>query len=363
MNRSPLTFPRLLATAFALALALSACGEPPPRKAQKDYLLEIRSRPVPPAPPELDTETGFVSDALPIHHFTFLQHLRDWNPGSSQATPENPFADPVAEPPESQSEGTQGPIQQAIAALGIPFPEGTSASYDPEARALSVVQTPESMELIRDLVEESRRESAGPAPVSFRFEFYEVPALLALRLEQSAAAHADNTPEWETLQSLIGEDGIRLVNVATVQSVSGKRTKYEDGETYLYPDAFASEPEDGEGEPVVHFKERLVGTTIEMDPVGGTDDRTIDLNFALEFHTAPPEWVAGTAEREGDSQEGVPPRATLFHEKKLSTQLTLHDGAARLLASWTPTGRPEFGRFGHGETRILVFLVPNIQRE
>jgi len=311
-----LTLPRLFATVPALAIALSACGEPSSRKVQKDYPLEIRSRPEPPAPPEPDPETGLVSDAFPIPQYSFLQHLRSWVPDSSEARRADPFGfdNPFAEPSEIQPDGAPGPIQQALAGLGIPFPEGTSASYDPEAGALRLVQTPESMGLVRYLVDQSLRESTGPTSVSFRFEFYEVPALLALRLEQSAAAHLDDTPEWEALQSPLGEDGIRLVNAATVQSASGQRTKQEDGETYHYPDAFESEAEDGEGEPVVHFKERLVGTMIELDPVLGTDDRTIDLNLALEFHTAPPEWVAGT-DRQGDSHGGVPALASRFHLK------------------------------------------------
>jgi len=83
--------------------------------------------------------------------------------------------------------------------------------------------------------------------------------------------------------------------------------------------------------------------------------------LALEFHTAPPDSVA--TNREGDSEGGVHARATLFHAKKVTTQLILPDGGTRLIASWTPTGKPEFGQFGHGETRTLVFLAANIQRK
>jgi len=60
------------------------------------------------------------------------------------------------------------------------------------------------MGLIRGLVQESLSHNRDPASTAFRFEFYEVPALLALRIEQSASAHADDIPEWETLQSLLG---------------------------------------------------------------------------------------------------------------------------------------------------------------
>jgi len=136
------------------------------------------------------------------------------------------------------------------------------------------------------------------------------------------------------------------------------------GETYLYPVGYEAEPAEGkdgeEGTPAVRFEERLVGTTIEMDPVVGADDHTIDLNFVLEFDTAPPSWVATEAGPGRSDLGDLPRHATRIHAKKFSTQLTLHDGAVRLLASWTPTGKPEFAR---RDTRYLVFLAANIQRD
>jgi len=76
----------------------------------------------------------------------------------------------------------------------------------------------------------------------------------------------------------------------------------------------------------------------------------------LEFHTGPPGWAA-TATGAQAVEEGPPALTTRFHAKKLSTQLTLHNGATRLLASWTPTGKPEYSE---RDTRVLVFLVANL---
>jgi len=76
----------------------------------------------------------------------------------------------------------------------------------------------------------------------------------------------------------------------------------------------------------------------------------------LEFHTGPPGWAATATGTQG-VEEGPPALTTRFHAKKLSTQLTLHNGATRLLASWTPTGKPEFAE---RDTRVLVFLVANL---
>jgi len=348
--------------ALAAALGSSACSDPRSPAAQKDFDLEIRPRPESPAPPEPDPETGFVSEEFHVPLRVLFDLLRYWNPETKREPESDPFSDPFSDLLPDRSDA--GAVQQVLTALGIPFPAGTSAEYESRSHKLRVVQTPESMGLIRGLVEESLSHNRDRGSTAFRFEFYEVPALLALRIEQSASAHADNTPEWETLQSLLGENGIRLLNVALVQARSGERATYENGETYLYPVGYEAEPaegkDDGESASTLLFEERLVGTTIEIDPVVGADDHTIDLNFGLEFDTAPPSWVATEAGPRKTDHGDLPRHATRIHAKKLTTQLTLHDGAVRLLASWTPTGKPEFES---GDTRYLVFFAANIQRD
>jgi len=338
---------RLLAMLFAASVAGSSCGDRSPA------LSDLKIRPEEPSvvQPVADPATGFLTLTfeLPVHHA--LDLLESSNPDDpvvvSNKEPD-PFGSSPSPPPPS------GAVHQAFIAIGIPFPPGASATYDPDRGKLTVIQTPEAIGLIRHIL---TKYQETPASAAVRFEFYEVPALLSLRLEQSAAAHFDDTPEWDALQKLLDGDGARLLQIATLQTISGQRTKFEDGASFFHqtrvqnPEEAAKE----DGPELEFYEERLVGTILETDLVIGADNRTMDLNLALEYHSAPPEWVSATA---GPAASDSPP-AAVFHVKKLWTQISIRDGETRLLTSWTPTGRPEDTQ---GDRRILVFVSANLQR-
>lgn len=354
----------LLAIVFLAAFGCNACKKADSKSDQKDFPLTIRPE-QPSSKPELDPKTGFLNETFELPANKALDLLRSassvnsnapsaqgpdpfgsGNPKKSPAKAPDPFASPPVPSPIS------GPVHQAFTSIGIPFPPGTSASYDPERGKLTVVQTPEGIGLIRQILSPFREI---PDTAAIRFELYEVPALLALRLEQSAAAHFDDTPEWKALQDLLGEDGIRLIEIATLQSRSGERAKFEDGEVVVYRSGTTAEAKDGENETVDFFEQRLVGTIVETDLIIGSDNFTMNLNFALEYHSAPPEWIPTAS---GPGADDAPP-ATVFHMKKLITDITIHDGQTRLLTSWTPTGKPEHAE---SDSRILVFVSANLQR-
>lgn len=334
-------WPYFLAIGLISFFGCSACKDSKSRIDHANFELSIHRETVVGTKSEPHPETGYVSEQFDLPVNTLLGLLEAGAAGEREPPTENPFADPVTTP--------AGPIHEAFQAMGIPFPPGTSATYDADKKLLSVTQTPESMALIRHLTNESR---GIPNSAAIRFEFYEVPALLALRLEQSAAAHFDNTPEWKALQELLDNDDIRLLQVATIQSRSGERAKFENGETFVYRSGPRDDVADAKNEAINLFEERLVGTIIETDLVVGTDAHAMNLNFYLEYHSAPPEWI--TTADGTDS-----PTATVFHIKKLTTNFTIHDGQTRLLTSWTPTGKAENN---NGDRRILVFLAANLQR-
>lgn len=333
--------PFLLAIGVTSFFGYSACKDSKSRLDHANFELSIHRETVVGTKSEPHPETGFVSEQFDLSVNALLGLLHAGVAGDGEPPTANPFADPVTTP--------AGPIHEAFKAMGIPFPPGTSATYDADKKLLSVTQTPESMALIRHLTNESR---GIPNSAAIRFEFYEVPALLALRLEQSAAAHVDNTPEWKALQELLDNDDIRLLEVATIQSRSGERAKFENGETFVYRSGIKNDVADAESKAINLFEERLVGTIIETDLVIGTDAHTMNLNFQIEYHSAKPEWIP-TA----DGTDS--PAATVFHMKKLTTNFTIHDGQTRLLTSWTPTGKAENKK---ADRRILVFVVANLQR-
>lgn len=307
-----------------------------------------------------DPETGFLNETFTLPVANALSLLKAASIANSPLQKEHdadPFAasDPFKEKNahDESNRSSNEPLHQAFENLGIPFAAGTSATYDSKSGRLTVVQSPEAMGLIRQVLAGFREI---PRTAAVRFEFYEVPALLALRLEQSSAPHFDDTPEWEALQNLLSEDEVRLLDIATLQTRSGERSKFEDGESFIYQSGWQSKAADDDADIVPVFEDRFVGTMIEIEIVIGADGHTIDLNFMIEYHSAPPEFVATT--RDPEDLYSVP--ATVFHMKKLVTNFTLHDGEARLLTSWTPTGQPEYKK---GDRRILVFVTANLQRD
>jgi hypothetical protein len=352
----------LLALLLLAVFGANACKKADSKSDQKDFHLTIRPE-QPGSKPEPDPKTGFLNETFDLPASKSLELLKSATSATSNEPSDHgpdPFGSTTSSKPSAKAPDPfgpsppppSGPVHQAFAAIGIPFPPGTSASYDPENGKLTVVQTPEGVGLVRMILAPFQET---PNSAAIRFEFYEVPALLALHLEQSAAAHFNDTPEWEALQKLLGEDGIRLLEVATIQSKSGERAKFEDGETFFYPAGTQDKDKEEKSKAEIH-KERLVGTIIEADLVVGVDAYTMDLNFALEYHSAPPEWIASPENHAGDAS----PPATVFHMKTLTTQITIHDGQTRLLTSWTPTGKPEFA---DNDRRILVFVSANLQRE
>lgn len=355
--------PHLLAILLLAVFGTNACKKAGSNSDQNDFQLTIRPE-LQSSKPEPDPKTGFLSETFDLPASKALDLLKSATSATSNE-PSDHGPDPFGSPPSSKPAAKapdpfgpsppppSGPVHQAFAAIGIPFPPGTSASYDPENGKLTVVQTPEGVGLVRMILAPFQET---PNSAAIRFEFYEVPALLALRLEQSAAAHFNDTPEWEALQKLLGEEDIRLLEVATIQSRSGERAKFEDGETFFYPAGTQDKDEAEKIDAVEIHKERLVGTIIEADLVVGADAYTMDLNFALEYHSAPPEWISTS---NGPDSSDIPP-ATVFHVKQLTTNITIHDGQTHLLTSWTPTGKPEFA---DKDRRILVFVSANLQRE
>ena len=292
----------------------------------------------------IDPETGFQEVQFPLSPWSQF-----WSVLSEPAPPPDPFTSSTPTP-RAPKDLDPRPIFEHF---GIPFPEGTAAIYhhDGERDVLTITHHPGTIQEIKGIL----RPFLGlPSDVTLRFEFYEVPALLALRLEQSAAQHFDHTPEWKKLQNLIEESEIELLNTVTLQSRSGQRAKFEEGETVSYFAGYEKTESESKTEELLRpvFEERLVGTVIEIDPVSG-DEGIIDLNFSIEYHTAPAEFPEVSRARSASFEASMP----VFHEKRLLTSLGLRSGQKRLLASWTPTGKPEYEA---KDVRHLVFLHGSI---
>lgn len=204
------------------------------------------------------------------------------------------------------------------------------------------------MELVEAYLSFPRCHFTLQIPV--RVEIYELPSHLALELLESCAGQSDHTPERNAVRKLVAEGGAKLVAIPSVISRSGQRSKITG--TYEVPFLEQAENESKEGEekprrePVIGI--RPVGTILEVDPVLGADNWTIDLSLNLEHHTAPPEFFPVAKEVE------IP----IFHSKEITTQISLLKGSYVLVGTWKPTGKAEYEE---KDLTHLVFLTANVQ--
>jgi len=342
----------VLYAALALLLGLSACGRPTVEEEVSRWLsLEIERPEVvpaatePSAPPALDADGMLLATFFPIPR-TFISR------GLDSGHPQDPFA--------IVQEGVEAPrvttAREVLETAGIHFDSGAFACYFPASSALVVRQTPEEMELV-----EAYLMSLGPRrqPTVFtRIEIYELHEARAMHFLRSADGQPDHAPEHEAVGTLLRQGGARLVQSTRILSRSGQWSRHEDGYEVLYfvpPGSEDSEFGGPSSRRSGREVTRNVGTWLEIDPVIGVDNTTIDLNLTLEFHSADPTWhelPPGTAA--GSSTIGQYPRF-LRHTCKIRG--IFRSGETRLIASWRPEGEPPDR---DAETLLLVFLTPTI---
>lgn len=244
--------------------------------------------------------------------------------------------------------------REVLEAYGVVFGPGAGVFYDASGQ-LFVRNTPDQMDLVEAVLESLARGSEKQ--INVLVEIYQVPALVALKLEQSGSAEADHTPEREGVIRMIERGEASFVTSATLIARSGQRAYTEDVFERIYTDYREKDPEKKEGKTEPYFETRNIGTTLELDPVLGPDDKTIDLNFTLEHHSAPPTYRTLSARFAGsDHLYNIP--APEFHVKKITTQMTLLDGNIKMIGAWRPTGKPEFEA---NDLMQIAFLKADVQ--
>jgi hypothetical protein len=326
-----------------VALSIASCDRSD-RDASRWLDLEIERPEIVAIQPSVETDPvadaeGLVTRVLRVPPTFFVV------PRSSTA-PINPFADPEPSPRRIE------PPQKIFEKAGITFGPGAFAFGNPILGTLIVRQTPEQMELVDVYI--GWGCGCSESDLLARIEIYELPEILALPLIRGAAPHSDHKPEHSAVSTLLREGKANLIQSATLPVRSGQRARYEDGYelSYSIPESpvEAPEPETGSIESTGQGMPRRIGTWLDMDPVLGADEMTIDVRVNLEIHNGDPTWhIIPDVER--DSAPGkLHPR---FHLKTLALEAILQSGEPRLIGSWRPDREtPE----GHPTLYHLVFF-------
>ncbi|MCB1230855.1 MAG: hypothetical protein KDN19_11340 [Verrucomicrobiae bacterium] len=331
-----------MAALFGLLLA-SSCSRIAPEDAVRDLKSQRESQSL----WEEDPQTGLATATFHIPGARFDSYL--CQPGSGS----DPFAEPA-------SKEQMTPTQWVESRFGAPIPEGGTVRYDRERELLTITHEKTVLPLIQFILQS---DAGNVDVVNCRLEIFQVPALLVLRLEESAAEGFDHRPEWEKLRELMrknrGREDFRMVSALTIVSRSGGRARIASGEEVEFFEKYELEETKEPLTPVAKFARRTVGTSLEVEPYVGGDHRTIDIGLEMEHHTADPVETLESVRVRG-LRDSIPTPVKRFSAVSLNTQLTVSAGQATLLGSWWPRGDVEAERLN---LRQIAFLIVDLQSE
>ena len=256
---------------------------------------------------------------------------------SADSVPHDPFAAPAP----GSAAGAMSP-RKALEKIGIEFGPGASATYNPNTLHLIVRNTVEQLDLISLYV--AHVDAQREKQVHIIWEMIEVEHAEFSDWLFENRLTTDGTALRKWAQEKVDKGDGAIIESALVTARSGQRAKAESIHEFIYPTEFDPPEIPNEVElkgkakaPITAvtptaYETRNVGTTIEVDPVIGSDNTTIDLNLAPE-----------KVELDGYSiwpHEDIDPlfkqRMPTFYTMRITTQITLTDGNYGFLGTTRP---------------------------
>lgn len=282
-------------------------------------------------------------------------------------------ADRAADPFAADSTAARGSMspKQVLELVGITFGEGANARYNAKSYELTVINTSEQIDMVELYV--VRMMGEREKQIHILVEFIEVEHAWFSEWLFENRLDSDGTPLRRALQELVREGDATIIDSSMITARSGQRAKTESVLEFIYPTEYEPSkiPEEVElsdraEAPITPvspaaFETRNVGTTLEVDPVLGRDNTTIDLNLA-------PEIVAHDGYSVWPSEEvdpGFQSRMPTFYTMRFSTQVTVTDGNYGLLGTVRPKEASQRGvedpiviGFVRGDVGIVPLAIP-----
>ena len=278
-----------------------------------------------------------------------------------------PASDPFAAAPAESRLTVRITAMEILKSKGIPFPEGSSASYTESTGELVVRNTHANMQLVEEFIV-FRKQHAARSLVA-TFHVIEGDAATIRKLSQDTAAVADHSAAWKSVEQAVAEGRIKILRSTFTGGNGGHRSRFTTGLEYLYATetttstsvATRSTPSRGgdEKDKPSHISNVIIegnapptfSSAIEMRPVGiqveyecniGYDDPSvIAMDYRIEYHYGPPSTTAVPSDA-GDKILRPLDRRVQFHLAEITSGTTLASGLPRLLGIWKPEGAPEF---------------------
>ena len=224
---------------------------------------------------------------------------------------------------------------QPFEALGVTFPEGSSASFNPAASTLVVRNTRKNLALIeawvRDVVH------ALPKTVTITTHVIQAPGPLLRRLAAHTGGKINHRAELDELLAAVKKGDAQSLGTNRIETKPGTRATTLQGTKNA---ALTEVSITKEGVPEIITEERDVGFKVEVEPVVESDGQLVGVEIATDFHTAQPiEHRERILDTQGRRLEFP---LTDYQIAHITTATTIPDGCARLISLYKPTGKPKF---------------------
>ena len=212
---------------------------------------------------------------------------------------------------------------------------------------------------------------APPKQIRVQVEFIDVSHEQFTELMFGPKPPANDNELRRQVAQLVKDGNATVLETLLCTSKSGNKATSESVEEFIYPTEYepATLPDNVKGDEAAGktegkrpatgpmptaFETRNVGSTLEMEPTLGSDNKTIDLRFVPEivYHVGNEVWAEWKGEH-GNSPVQMP----TFYTVRVNTAVTLSDGNSMLTAALSPKGKdgkPDFTR------KLMVFVKADV---
>lgn len=279
-------------------------------------------------------------------------------PDTKMMTVEYTLPNTIRAEPSLPREAEGGPslrktAQEVLESYGVHFPKGASADYETWSGKLRVTQTLNNLEKIDEIVESI--QGGGEKAIFAEVEVFEMaPEVSAPIVELVSSDTFRHNPAYDAVLKEVRDGRAKRTAVVRTVSRSGQRARAESVSEVTHIDELKWDAEAGRLVP--NFVSRNVGTSLEIDPVIGIDDFTLDFGLVFLHDYRAPEVETLELNLGNDGPHSIPMHR--FYQEHITTQITTHSGSVILL------GRTSDGEAPQGDSKLVerwVFFSARLQ--
>lgn len=244
--------------------------------------------------------------------------------------------------------------RQILEAVGITFPEGASASFNPLTSLLTVTNTQPNLDLVEAYVDSMRHQA--PTNVAYTITVIEGPGELIREANELTSHNANAAPALATLldHAKKPDSNVRIIGDAFLETKSGTRAVLEAVCEHRYPTNFTL---DAKSQSSVTTEMSQIGLHLEIEPTVGADGATIETTLSLKLNAVLP------TQRQININDPLTGHAAEFPVTdipgtQITTGLSIRAGSTKLIGVTKPIGTQQ----EHSDILGAVFLTATLRR-